>query len=79
MIADIGGSEGQAHGGRHHAYCKESLLVIELVGLIQVEREMAADEATIHAYHAANLRPALKMKELIERVRSEVHAERGDQ
>jgi len=56
-------------------------LIIELFGLIyivRVEREIAADlRRTIEAYGAGNLRQGLKVEELIERVRNEMHAERG--
>jgi hypothetical protein len=59
------------------------LLAIELLGLIciiRVEREVARDlKRTIEAYGAGNLRQGLKLEELIERVRSEMHAERGHQ
>ncbi len=56
-------------------------LIIELLGLayiVRVEREVAADlRRTIEAYGAGNLRQGLKVEELIERVRNEMHAERG--
>jgi len=56
-------------------------LIIELLGLIyivRVEREVAADlRRTIEAYGAGNLRQGLRIEELIERVRNEMHAERG--
>jgi hypothetical protein len=59
------------------------LLIIALLGLIyiiRVEREVATDlKRTIEAYGAGNLRQGLKVEELIERVRSEMHAERGRQ
>jgi hypothetical protein len=43
-----------------------------------LEREVAADlRRTIEAYGAGNLRQGLKIEELIERVRNEMHAERG--
>jgi len=56
-------------------------LIIELLGLIyivRVEPEVAADlRRTIEACGAGNLRQGLKVEELIERVRNEMHAERG--
>ena len=56
-------------------------LMIELLGLIyivRVEREVAAGlKRSIETYGAGNLRQGLKIEELIERVRTEMHAERG--
>ncbi|MBV8054300.1 MAG: hypothetical protein JOZ29_02260 [Deltaproteobacteria bacterium] len=56
-------------------------LIFELLVLgyvVRVEREVAADlKRTIEAYGAGNLRQGLKIEELIERVRNEMHAERG--
>lgn len=46
--------------------------------VVRVEREVAADlRRTIEAYGAGNLRQGSKIEELIERVRNEMHAERG--
>jgi hypothetical protein len=56
-------------------------LIIELLVpayLIRVGREVAADlRREIEAYGAGNLRQGVKIEELIERVRNEMHAERG--
>jgi hypothetical protein len=56
-------------------------ILATLIGLsyiVRVEHEVAADlRRTNEAYGAGNLRQGLKVEELIEQVRNEMHAERG--